>query len=87
MTDLNSILEFILLLFLIVCAIGVSFTKNLFMSVTIFMCYSSVLAVIWLLLRSPDLAITQATVGAGVDSLLFFLTLKKVHQLKGTREG
>lgn len=39
------------------------------------------------ILQSPDLAITEAAVGAGVDSVLFFLTLKKVHALKGTREG
>lgn len=82
-----EIIEFVLLFFLIFCAIGVSMAKNLFMSVIIFMAYSSTLAVIWLLLRSPDLSITQATVGAGIDSLLFFLTLKKIHQLKGTREG
>lgn len=82
-----DIVEIVLLFFLIFCAIGVSVTKNLLMSVIIFMAYSSTLAIIWLLLRSPDLSITQAAVGAGVDSVLFFLTLKKIHQLKGTREG
>ena len=37
-------------------------------------------------LQSPDLAITEAAVGAGVTSILFFLTLKKVHALKGTHD-
>lgn len=82
-----EIVEVILLFFLVFCAIGVSMVKNLLVSVIIFTAYSSTLAVVWLLLRSPDLSITQAAVGAGVDSLLFFLTLKKIHQLKGTREG
>ena len=36
--------------------------------------------------KSPDLAITEAAVGAGVTSILFFLTLKKIHALKGTRD-
>lgn len=49
--------------------------------------YSSVMAIVWLFLESPDLAITEAAVGAGIDTVLFFLTLKKVHALKGTREG
>ncbi|WP_304507276.1 hydrogenase subunit MbhD domain-containing protein [Anaerotignum sp.] len=80
-------IQIILLVFLIVCALAVSFTKNLFIAVIVFMGYSSIMAVIWLLLESPDLAITEAAVGAGVDSVLFFLTLKKVHYLKGTREG
>lgn len=84
---MSSTIQIILLLFLIACAIGVSVTRNLFVAVIIFMGYSSILAVIWLFLESPDLAITQAAVGAGVDSVLFFLTLKKVHVLKGTREG
>lgn len=84
---MSNTIQIILLMFLIACAIGVSVTKNLFIAVIIFMGYSSILAVIWLFLESPDLAITQAAVGAGVDSVLFFLTLKKVHQLKGTREG
>ena len=60
---------------------------NLFIAVIVFMGYSSIMAIIWVFLQSPDLAITEAAVGAGVDSVLFFLTLKKVHALKGTREG
>lgn len=84
---MSTIIQVILLIFLIACALGVSLTKNLFIAVIIFMGYSSIMAVIWLFLESPDLAITEAAVGAGVDSVLFFLTLKKVHILKGTREG
>ncbi|MDD4843094.1 MAG: DUF4040 domain-containing protein [Anaerotignum sp.] len=80
-------IQIILLVFLVACALAVSLTKNLFIAVIVFMGYSSIMAVIWLLLESPDLAITEAAVGAGVDSVLFFLTLKKVHYLKGTREG
>ena len=34
---------------------------------------------------SLDLAITEAAVGAGVTSVLLFLTLKKVNALKGKR--
>lgn len=87
MTDLSTLIQMILVVFLIASAIGVSVTKNLFMAVIVFMGYSSIMAIIWLFLESPDLAITEAAVGAGVDTVLFFLTLKKVHALKGTREG
>lgn len=74
--------ELVLLVFLIVCAITACLTKNLFSTVTIFMSYSSIMCILWLLLRSPDLAITEAAVGAGVTSILFFITLKNVKQLK-----
>ncbi|KXL53326.1 putative monovalent cation/H+ antiporter subunit B [Anaerotignum neopropionicum] len=84
---MSEVIQIILLVFLVACALAVSLTKNLFVAVIVFMGYSSIMAVIWLFLESPDLAITEAAVGAGVDSILFFLTLKKVHYLKGTREG
>ena len=81
------ILEYILLAFLVVCAVSVSFSKNLLNSILIFMSYSLVMSIIWILLESPDLAITEAAVGAGVTSLLFFVTLKKIHARKEEGES
>ena len=75
----------ILLIFLIVCAVSVSFSKNLLNSVIIFMSYSLIMSIIWSLLESPDLAVTEAAVGAGVTSLLFFMTLKKNSCNEGRR--
>lgn len=77
------ILELLLLSFLVFCALAAVNTKNLVASVIIFMSYSSVMAILWLLLESPDLAITEAAVGAGVTSLLFFLALRKINALRG----
>ena len=76
-----AIFEYILMGFLVVCAISVSFSKNLLNAILIFMSYSLVMSIIWILLESPDLAITEAAVGAGVTSVLFFVTLKKIHAL------
>ena len=76
------ILEYILLGFLVVCAISVSFSKNLMNTIIIFMSYSLVMSIIWILLESPDLAITEAAVGAGVTGVLFYITLKNVNKLK-----
>lgn len=87
MSDFSIAIQMILVVFLIASAIGVSVTRNLFIAVIVFMGYSSAMAIVWLFLESPDLAITEAAVGAGIDTVLFFLTLKKVHALKGTREG
>jgi len=75
---MSDAIMIMLLILLIVCAVSVSFTKNILSSIIIFMSYSSVMAIIWLLLESPDLAITEAAVGAGVTSILFFITLKKL---------
>ena len=81
------IFEYILLIFLVICAISVSFSRNLLNSILIFMSYSLVMSIIWILLESPDLAITEAAVGAGVTSLLFFVTLKKIHAMQEEGEA
>ena len=73
--------ECILLLCLIVCAVSVAFTRDLLTSIIIFMSYSLLMCVIWMILQSPDLAITEAAVGAGVTSILFIITLKKIHAI------
>ena len=78
---MNDIIIFLLLIFLVICAISVGFSKNLLNSVIIFMSYSTVMAIIWILLESPDLAITEAAVGAGITSVLFFVTLKKIKTI------
>lgn len=79
------IFEYVILTAMIVCSIAVSCTKNLLSSVIIFMTYSLMACIIWICLRSPDLAVTEAAVGAGVSSTLFFITLKNVNKL--TEEG
>lgn len=76
-----ELFKFILLGFLVICAVSVSFSKNLLNSILIFMSYSLIMSIIWILLESPDLAITEAAVGAGITSVLFFITLKKIHMM------
>lgn len=71
----------ILFVFLIVCAVAASLSKSLLNTVLIFMSYSLVMSIVWLILESPDLAITEAAVGAGVTTILFVLTLKKIQAI------
>ena len=77
-----KLFEMILLISLIVCSVSVAFAKDLLTSIVIFMSYSLIMCVIWVLLQSPDLAITEAAVGAGVTSILFFITLKKIRAIR-----
>ncbi len=77
-----TILRIVLLVSLIICAISVSLSRNLLTSVVIYMAFSLTMTSIWLLLESPDLAITEAAVGAGVTSILFFVTLRKIHSIQ-----
>jgi uncharacterized MnhB-related membrane protein len=76
-----QIFTYILFGFLIVCAVSASLSKNLLNTILIYMSFSLVMSIIWILLESPDLAITEAAVGAGITSILFFVTLKKIHAM------
>lgn len=76
-----NVFTYILMGFLVICAISVTFSKKLLNSILIFMSYSLIMSIIWFLLESPDLAITEAAVGAGVSSILFFVTLRKIKLL------
>ena len=76
----------LMLLFLIGCALAVSLTRKLLTAVIIFMSYSLAMSVVWIVLKAPDLAITEAAVGAGITSILFFLTLDRIRAMKGDRD-
>lgn len=77
----------ILLGFLVVCAVAASLSKSLLNTILIFMSYSLVMSIIWILLEAPDLAITEAAVGAGVTTVLFLVTLKKIQAILRSEEG
>lgn len=73
--------QILLLFFLMACAISVTLSKNILNSILIYMSFSLIMSIVWITLESPDLAITEAAVGAGVTTVLFFVTLKKIHAI------
>ncbi|HNU79858.1 MAG TPA: DUF4040 domain-containing protein [Bacillota bacterium] len=72
------IFSIFMLVFMMGCAVSVSITKNLLAAIIIFASYSLVMAILWQTLNAPDLAITEAAVGAGITTVLFVLTLKRI---------
>lgn len=77
-----NLIELLLLGLLVVCGIATCLSRNLLVSLVIFMAYSVIMSIVWVLLEAPDLAITEAAVGAGVSSVLLFLTLKKIRDIR-----
>ena len=75
-------IEIALLLSVLVCGIATCVCKNLMTSLIIYMAYSVVMSIIWAMLQAPDLAITEAAVGAGISSILLFITLRKIKDLQ-----
>jgi uncharacterized MnhB-related membrane protein len=72
----------VLLALLVVAALAVSASQKLLPAVIIFMSYSLVMSMVWMLLKAPDLAITEAAVGAGITSVLLFIALKRIRELE-----
>ena len=81
-----QLLIIFLLVLILICAVAASLARDLMSTVVIFMCQSLAMCIIWMTLQSPDLAITEAAVGAGIDSLLLLVTLKKIHAIDGQRK-
>ncbi len=77
-----ELFQLMLLGLLVVCGISACLTRNLLIALIIFMAYSVIMAVIWALLQAPDLAVTEAAVGAGISSILLFITLKKLRDMR-----
>ncbi|MDD6678393.1 MAG: DUF4040 domain-containing protein [Firmicutes bacterium] len=77
-----DLFELCLLGLLVVCGISTCLSRNLLAALVIFMAYSVIMSIVWVLLQAPDLAITEAAVGAGVSSVLLFLTLKKIRDIR-----
>ncbi len=75
-----TILDIMLLLFLIVCAVAVARTRDLLSAVIMFAAYSLVMAIIWQMLGSPDVAITEAALGAGVTTFLFIAAISRTQR-------
>lgn len=73
-----EIFMIIMLISLMIFGISVSIIKSLLGSIIVFAVYSLVMAILWQQLNAPDLAITEAAVGAGITTILFILTLKKI---------
>ena len=81
MTNMD-ILIMVLLALILVCTVATMLTKRLLTAVVIYMTFSLIMAVVWALLQAPDLAITEAAVGAGITSILYFVTLDKIKRIE-----
>ena len=84
--ELTETIKISLLGLLIIGAIAASVMKRLVPALIVFTSFSLVMALVWMLLESPDLAITEAAVGAGVSGVLFYMALHRMGRMKPESE-
>ena len=64
-------IEFIILLIVIVCGIAALTLKDLLGAAILFGAYSFMMCLLWAIMGAVDVAFTEASVGAGISTVLF----------------
>ncbi|MCD6534983.1 MAG: cation:proton antiporter [Deltaproteobacteria bacterium] len=70
-------LDLILLLFIVICAIAAINIKDLMSAVIILGAYSFFMCLLWTEMGAVDVAFTEASVGAGIGTVLFIAAINK----------
>ena len=78
--SLELLIQYALLVFMFVLCIIAIELKDLLYSVIVLAGASISLAVIFFMLQAPDIAITQAAVGAGVATVLFVIAISRTRR-------
>jgi len=74
---LTLALEIALVVFVASTAVATALLRDVLASIVVFAAFSLGISIIWLLLQAPDVALTEAAVGAGVMSVLLLVTVAK----------
>ncbi|KPJ65340.1 MAG: cation:proton antiporter [Syntrophobacter sp. DG_60] len=72
--------DFILLIFVIICAIAAISVKDLLSAVYILGAYSFFMCLLWTEMGAVDVAFTEASVSAGVGTVLFIAAVSKTKR-------
>lgn len=70
-------LDIVLLLFIVICAIAAINIKDLLSAVIILGAYSFFMCLLWTEMGAVDVAFTEASVGAGIGTVLFIAAVNK----------
>ena len=77
---MSELLFTLLLIFLVVAAVTVVRIRDLVSAVVVFAAYGLAMALVWQMLQAPDVAITEAAIGAGFTSLLFLAAIARTRR-------
>lgn len=64
------LLDGLLVLALVVTAVAALWSRNLFRAVVVFIAFGVLMAVAWVRLHAPDIALAEAAIGAGLTGVL-----------------
>ncbi|MEA3334154.1 MAG: hydrogenase subunit MbhD domain-containing protein [Pseudomonadota bacterium] len=73
-------LDLVLLIFIVICAIAAINIKDLMSAVIILGAYSFFMCLLWTEMGAVDVAFTEASVGAGIGTVLFIAAINKTSR-------
>ena len=82
---MTALVELALVAFVLATAVAAALLRDVLAAIIASGAYSLGIAIIGVYLRAPDVALTEAAVGAGVMTLLFLLTIAKTVRPPGER--
>jgi multicomponent Na+:H+ antiporter subunit B len=75
----------VVLTFAVLAAVAAILLRDVLNAIIAFTAFSFGIAVSWILLAAPDVALTEAAVGAGITTVLFLVTIAKTVRPGGER--
>ncbi len=77
-----ELLDILLLLFLVICAVAAISMRDLLSATIVLGSYSLFMAVVWTRLNAVDVAFTEASVGAGITTMLMLAALSRTKRFE-----
>ncbi|NBC95725.1 MAG: DUF4040 domain-containing protein [Deinococcus-Thermus bacterium] len=77
---MSAVFDVVMLALLIATALLVARARDLVAAVVMFSMYSLVLCLVWQHRGAPDVALTEAALGAGVTTVLFLLAIARTQR-------
>ena len=77
-------IDFIIMVLVLICGIGALAVRDLLGAAILFGAYSFMMCLLWAIMGAVDVAFTEASVGAGVSTVLFVAAV--FHTTRRTRD-
>lgn len=78
-----SAVAYTLVVFVLLAAITTALFRDVLSAIVVFAAYSLGMAILYALLLAPDVAMTEAAIGAGVTTILLLVALARTHRTEG----
>ncbi len=91
MADTPNLILQVFDLTLILTLVGLAWrllaTPDLFKAIVLFIAFGLLMALAWVRLQAPDIALAEAAIGAGVTGALFLWALKRINRNNKIAKG